>query len=365
MMAALAFLFVFCVGAVGYWLLRKVHFPNPGLLGAMVATGTLNIVGWYPHFATGHVSFAASAVIGIMLGRQVTRDILVKIRSLALPVFIHTAGMLLLSLLAGFFLYHVLKGSNVSIGTALISGTAGGLTEMILFGLSIHADVGVIAFIQLVRICLFLAMIPHVLHLDRWLSSDQTSPAVATSPNISPSLAEAGPLQPTDKATFTRTTYIPLVLLAIAGAWTGNYLGVPAGAMLGSMLACGSFALLIGREYSFDNRIRLLAQIALGAIMGQRITPEMISLLEALIFPALLSTGIMFVGCMGLAFLMHKTTGFGLATCFLCSAPAGLSQAALVADEVGADPLTATVFHTARLVGIVAFYPWLILPFLD
>ena len=355
-MSLLAFLFVFCVGALGYWLLRKAHFPNPGLLGAMVATGTLNIAGWYPSFATWPVSFAASAVIGIMLGRQITRGILAKVRKLALPVLVHTTGMLLLSLLAGFFLYHTLKGSGVSLGTALVSGTAGGLTEMILFGLSIHADVGVIAFVQLARICLFLALIPYILRLNqRGPNTQADTPASQSGPGNG--LANGNGKFPT-------IAYIPLVFLAVAGAWTGNALHVPAGAMLGAMLACGGFALFIGKEYSFDSRIRLLAQIALGAIMGHRITPEMIALLEALIFPALLSTGIMIVGCTALAFFMHKLTGLGLVTCLLCSAPAGLSQVALHADEAGADPLTATVFHTARLVGIVAFYPWIIWPFL-
>ena len=381
-MSVLAFLFVFCVGAAGYWLLRKAHFPNPGMLGAMVSTGTLNLVGWYPSFATWPVSFAASVVIGIMLGRQITRGILAKIRKLALPVLVHTTGMLLLSLLAGSFLYHSLKDSGVSLATALVSGTAGGLAEMVLFGLSIHADVGVIAFIQLVRICLFLALIPYVLRLSQQTSStsgadSSTATHLHSTSSVLYGLGRLCKLDKLDKSgepdgphslmgrdKFTTSTYIPLILLAIAGAWAGDTLHVPAGAMLGSMLACGGFALIIGKEYSFDSRARLLAQIALGVIMGNRITPEMIALLEALVFPALLSTAIMLVGCVTLTFFMHKLTGLGLVTCFLCSAPAGLSQVILHADEAGADSLTATVFHTARLVGIVAFYPWIIFPFL-
>jgi uncharacterized membrane protein AbrB (regulator of aidB expression) len=76
----------------------------------------------------------------------------------------------------------------------------------------------------------------------------------------------------------------------------------------------------------FDVKLRYIAQIGLGLAMGQRISPSFTALLGSLF------------------------------------APAGLSQIGAFTEEVGADPFTASVFHTARIVGIVSLYPWIVLP---
>ncbi len=54
-------------------------------------------------------------------------------------------------------------------------------------------------------------------------------------------------------------------------------------------------------------------------------------------------------------------SGWDILTCLLCTAPAGLSQITVFAEEIGADSFTASVFHTVRILSIVSIYPWLVL----
>ena len=91
---------------------------------------------------------------------------------------------------------------------------------------------------------------------------------------------------------------------------------------------------------------------------------NVVSLLSNLFLPALVITLIMLAGCTLLAFILHRTSGWDFATCLLCSAPAGLSQASVFAEELGVDSFTASVFHTVRIVGIVSLYPWIVMPML-
>jgi membrane AbrB-like protein len=153
-----------------------------------------------------------------------------------------------------------------------------------------------------------------------------------------------------------------MIPLAFAAGALASWLKVPTGAMIGAIAAGGGMALLLGRQYKFDDRLRIVAQIGLGLVTGNRITSEFIEQLGTLLVPTLVVTLVMLAGCVMMALLLYNTTEWSLTTCLLCAAPAGLAQIASYAEEIGADSLTASVFHTARLVGIVTLYPWLILP---
>jgi len=131
--------------------------------------------------------------------------------------------------------------------------------------------------------------------------------------------------------------------------------------MLGAMLASGCFAIFLKRSYCYDTRLRIAAQIGLGVVMGQRMTYAVVSQLGQILVPALATTAVMLVGCIALAFLLRKLSGWDILTCLLCTAPAGLSQITVFAEEIGADSFTASVFHTVRILSIVSIYPWIVL----
>ncbi|MDR2529118.1 MAG: AbrB family transcriptional regulator [Synergistaceae bacterium] len=344
---AAAFCLTFAVGAGGYFLFRLLRIPNPALLGSMAATGAMNAMGLYPSFNTRLVAFVSNVAIGVMIGQQIDRTVARRMARAIVPVAIQTAGMLLLSLTCGLVMRLT---SNVDLATSLISGAAGGITEMIVFGVSIDAQVSVIAFVQLFRVVVFLALIPYLaIVAEKITGVSRASRGTETAQKTSP-------------AFFAKGDYLKLVPLAFAGGAFAAWLNVPTGAMLGAMFAAGGMALFWGRKYKFNERLRFAAQIGLGLVTGERITPQIAAQLGNLFLPAVAVTLVMLAGSTLLAVLLYKTSDWGLTTCLLCAAPAGLSQIVSFAEDVGADPLTTSVFHTARIVGIVSFYPWIVLP---
>ncbi|MDR1482516.1 MAG: AbrB family transcriptional regulator [Synergistaceae bacterium] len=347
-----AFCLVYALGSVGFVVFKFLRIPNPALLGSMFATGALNIAGYYPRLSTRLISFIANAMIGVMIARQIDGTVLRHMRTLFRSVLIQTIGMLALSLACGGAMYAICgtaAGGKISLSTALISGAAGGITEMTVFGMSVNADVAVIALIQLFRVVTALTLIPYLSIIGEKMggrkknktSSDRALPK------------------------FSRGDYALLALCSMTGAVIGFWLKVPTGTMLGAMIASGAVAISINKRYGFDVKLRYIAQIGLGLAMGQRISPDFTALLGSLLIPALIITALMLVGSTLLAILLYKTTDFDLTTCLLCSAPAGLSQIGAFAEEIGADPFTASVFHTARIVGIVTIYPWIVLPLIS
>ncbi|MDR1377601.1 MAG: AbrB family transcriptional regulator [Synergistaceae bacterium] len=343
-----AFCVAFMVGAVGYFVFRLLRVPNPALLGSMVATGALSVTGLYPPLNTRPVSFVANVLIGISIGRQIDRAVAKRMLRMIMPVAIQTVGMLLLSLICGLSMRLM---SGLDLATSLISGAAGGIAEMVVFGMSIDASISVIAFVQLFRVVTFVALIPYLALVAEKITG------ISQESRSSNNAAKG-----TSLAFFAKQDYLKLVPLAFVGGAFAAWLKIPTGGMLGAMLVGGGLALLWGKRYRFDDRIRLMAQIGLGLVTGERITPQIAEQLGALFVPAIVVTFVMLLGCTLLAILLYKTSDWSLTTCLLCAAPAGLSQIASFAEEVGADPLTASVFHTARIVGIVTLYPWIVLP---
>jgi membrane AbrB-like protein len=232
--------------------------------------------------------------------------------------------------------------------TALLSGTAGGISEMSAFGISINADAVAIALIQLFRVVIFLTVIPYLSLLVRRLGIGSTTGNNKILPASSPVF-------------FSRGDYFKLAAAAFGGAWAFNRMGVPTGAMMGTMLACGACVIYLGRSYKYNSNIRYVAQVGLGMIMGQRVSARTFTLLTDLLLPVVVATAVMLTGCVLMAVFLHWMSGWDFSLCLLCSAPAGLSQITAFAEEIGADSLTISIFHSVRIISIVSIYPWIIM----
>lgn len=348
----LAFWVTFSAASLGYYFFRCIHFPAAPLLGSMAATGVLGFTELVPSFDTGLLTFICATVLGINLGKQIRRDILARVLASAKPVAIHAGGMLLTSLFCGYFLYVLMKQeeNELSLASALLCTSAGGVTEMTLLGVSLGANVMIIFLFQLVRQVTFLSLIPYSAKAAR-LFGDGRDKAVQL-------LSDLRRLP-----SYKRIDYVFLVVVATVGGYLGYSLGIPAGTLFGSMTCSGIFTLFLKKQYVLDVKIRLAAQIGLGIIMGQGIEINLSELVTTFLIPMCLVTLAMILCCLLLAFLLYKTTDYDLNTCLICSAPTGLSQIAVLAEEEEADVLTATLFHVARVISIVGIYPWVIMCF--
>lgn len=342
---AIAFFVTFAIGVVGCFLFKILKIPNPALLGAMFSTSILSVFGYYPSFPLRPISFCANVAIGIMLGKQFNRTLLTHISRLLLPVISAATGLILLSLLCGCTFY---KLTDVDLKTALIATSAGGITEMVVFGMSMDANLPIIACVQVFRVVIFLTVIPFIALFDKEQSERLKKE------NLIKEKYDA-------RNWFYKSDYIFLLAISFLLGAMATYYRVPAGAMLGAMLGAGSYSFFINRRYYCSLRIRHLAQIGLGLVMGRRMTSETVLQLTYILIPTVITAFIMMIGCFLLAIIIKKISKMDILTCLLCVSPAGLSQIAVFAEEIGVDSLTASVFHSIRIMAIVSLYPWIIL----
>ena len=60
------------------------------------------------------------------------------------------------------------------------------------------------------------------------------------------------------------------------------------------------------------------------------------------------------------AWLIQRWTSMDMITALFASAPGGVTDMALIAEDMGADSVKVTGMHTVRLIGVISLYPALI-----
>ncbi|MBN1333008.1 MAG: AbrB family transcriptional regulator [Synergistales bacterium] len=338
--------YLFILGIIGWKLFVFLRFPAPDMLGALFMGSIIGMFGLQLAFPTNEITFVSKLVIGSFIGLKVNRPILREMRKIFLPAILVSFWMLILSISSGFLLAWV---TRLSLGTALLGSSTGGLTEMALLGISLGEDQVSITFLQLFRVVFFLVFMPFI------ASCVNTRHA----PKEGHSLPEED-IPDLHEAEISYNNYIGgirLALTAIAGGLTGRILGIPAGDLLGSMFGVGICNVLWGGFSRVQPNLRVLARIGVGLAISREVTRETIMMLSSMLLPVSVLAIVMILAGILLSLILYRITNWNYSTCLLASSPAGLTQMSMIAEEVGADPLVVSVLHTVRLVSVFTVLP--------
>jgi len=324
----------------------------------------LAILGYHLPFPSNPITLASKLILGCYLGSMVDRSTLHQLRKVLIPAGIVSFWMLALSLVSGYILYKV---SNLSIETAFLGSTAGGIAEMAILGLAFHADTVTITILQLFRVLLFLVAMPFVARWKVGRTKYSAPPPLAQeSVNLPHPPLHSPPPSSARQDPVNRSfgSFILLVTATLIGGFLGKFLGIPAGDMLGALFGVGTVNTLFGDLPTVPPLLRNYARIAIGLAMAEQLTPETLERLSTLILPIGLLGLLMVASGILLSRILQRVTGWDTGTCLLVSSPAGITQMSIIAEEVGADPLIVSVLHTARLLSILTVLPFLFRLFL-
>lgn len=144
--------------------------------------------------------------------------------------------------------------------------------------------------------------------------------------------------------------------VGIIGSIVMEKLRVPAGAMIGALISTALFNIFFGRAYS-PALIKLLVQGVAGGLIGQRISMKDIREIKDIIKPSIIFLLGILVICFGMGFLSWKTTILDLPTSLVAFMPGGLTEVAVVSDELGADITQATTLQLIRYLFAIIILP--------
>lgn len=389
---------LFAAGLTGWAVFKKLNFPAPEILGPIVLIGTLRALQVDLPQAPSFLFPAAQVVIGVFIGSMLDKNAVRELKSMIPAIVIIVAWSTSLIIIIGFLL---MRYSSLDLQTALLSTSVGGLPEISVLAVASNANIAVIIVMQMVRMLLTVAFFPFlikrlqekkdiipgkkltgnqvgggnslfkVVENDQKDNSGNTEQAKIQQPagkRLSPeTLREMAGLfikklnsrknQLTIHGSLFR--FISTLGVATAGGLMLNYLQVPAGLMVGSTL----FVTLVSTAgmpiYKVPKIAFRLLIITIGINLADNIVPETLSTLARLEFvlPIIIVTATIFASSLGIAYLIHRITGWDYSTCILASAPGGFTVMTALAIQQGLDPFRVSILHVCRLISIKMLLP--------
>lgn len=151
-----------------------------------------------------------------------------------------------------------------------------------------------------------------------------------------------------------------LHIAGFTGALIARRLKVPAGALIGSMLAVVLCSITTGYGEAYPADLRIVIQIVSGLIIGSRFTRSDIALFRRVGLPALVFVSMLLFLNVVFAVWMEHASSLSLVTSFFACAPGGVSDLALVAADFGADLERVSLLQMFRFIFVISFFPPLV-----
>ncbi len=149
------------------------------------------------------------------------------------------------------------------------------------------------------------------------------------------------------------------MLVVAAGAMLFERLQVPAGALIGGMVAALVLNLTTSDMPALPEWARFASFAALGWMLGHQFTRETLATLQKALLPIVIVV-VTLLGAALVVALALQRLGLDPATAFLSATPAGISQMAALSVDVGADSSVVVATHLVRVITVVTIAPFVV-----
>lgn len=336
------------IAASGSWLFYRLKIPAGALIGAIIFSATFNIftdMGAFPAF----MKTALQAIAGAFIGQRVTRKDLGELKQTLRAGILMFICMTVYTLLVGKLLSAV---TELDLPTALVSAMPAGLSDTAIISGDLGADSTQTTVIHTVRTLFAILLLPQLaFRVCEYLTKNKDA--------LEQERAAARKLdaKPAELRT-ARNVLITLVLAECFGV-LGKLSGIPAGALTFAVFAVAAQNIAKGTAY-LPKSLKLAAQCLMGIIVGLGVTMEDVQNMGLLIKPIILVL-ICTTACNYIcAFLMHKLCRLDISTSLFGSIPAGVSDMALIATDLGGDAPKVGVLQLVRYIGLFSVMPLII-----
>ena len=124
--------------------------------------------------------------------------------------------------------------------------------------------------------------------------------------------------------------------VSAAAGYLGKLSGMPAGALLFSMIGSAGFNITSG-QHTMPKPVKQAAQILAGALIGVTMTLEAVIGLKSILVPLAVIMLRYFVFNLLIAFLLLHFRQFDAVTAFFSCMPGGAADICLIVEDMGGD----------------------------
>ena len=159
--------------------------------------------------------------------------------------------------------------------------------------------------------------------------------------------------------------FLPIFFFGLVGGFAAFVIGVPMPFMLGGILGSAGFVLWYERTDKklpkLSRWVRLVSMSVIGAMIGSRFSPELLTLLPQFWISGLALIPFILLAHAGNYAIMRKLGGYEKLDAYFAALPGGIIDSAALAEEAGADLRVVTTQHFIRIILVVTSVPLLFL----
>lgn len=330
------------VGYLGYCIAKKLNVPSAPMIGSMVAVGLFNVLFDYAYMPTT-VKIFTQGIAGTFIGMRMQVDDLKNGKRLIKPILLLCFLLTVNTFVCGFII-HIFCGFDLM--TSLLACVSGGVTDISLAAMDLNADSAVVAILQTSRMVSTLAFFPSWIVF--FTGKDENAQVIKEQ--------EAKMDKTVDKK--VEKTLISLSL-AFVFSYIGKKMGIPAGSLVFAMF--GIMILNCTTKFVFvEKNIRTIGKVLAGALVGATINKNTILAIPRLILPIFLLLSGYFIVNLIYGEIISRKQIMDKRTAMFAACPAGASDMAMIAGDLGADLAKIGLIQVIRLVYAVAIMPQLI-----
>lgn len=141
-------------------------------------------------------------------------------------------------------------------------------------------------------------------------------------------------------------------------------LKIPAGAIIGSMLAVIAVKLSLNSNWELPKYYGFIIQVMIGILVGAAFHPALLQTFYKLLIPVIVSSVILVATGLIIALIFHKLGFMDVGTGYLGTSPGAMSVLIVLADSTKDNTAIVTCFHLFRVIFVVLTAP-LILKFIS
>lgn len=336
------------VAAAGSFLFYRLKIPAGALIGAIIFTAVFHIatgMGAFP----GIMKTVMQAIAGAFIGQRITRRDIRELRRTLV------AGAVMFLFMIGYTLVvgHLVNTmTELDLPTALVCSMPAGLSDTAIISADLGANATQTTVVHTIRTLFAILLLPQLaFQICKKLEGEEANPQAE--------LAASRRIGYKPSETRTVKNMIITFLLAEGAGLLGKFSGIPAGAMTFAIFVVAAFNIKSSRAY-LPKRVKLVAQCIMGTIVGLGVTAEDVRDMPALVRPIVIVLVCTLCCNYICAFLMHKLCKLDASTSLFGSIPAGVSDMALIATDLGGDAPKVAVLQLVRYIGLFTIMPILI-----
>ena len=333
------------IGIAGAVVAEKLHFPAPWMLGSLIGVAVFSVLTDFSYMPSW-VKVATQTIAGAFVGCRFTRKNIKTLYHLIVPAIIQLSLMLISCIAIGTLVYKI---SDFDYITSALSTSPGGIVDTTLIGLDLGANTAVISLLHTVRLTCAVSIFPAIMI------------KIVKKLGMMPEPEELEEEKTEEKKNRWEPKWLAIAFgVAAIGGAIGKITGVPAGVLTFSMVSVALLNIFTGKVV-LPPGFRKGAQVFSGALIGTGISMAMILQLKSIVLPVIvLIVGFFFMNLM-IALILHKLFKIDMLSAFFASTPGGVTDLALMIDELGGRPSIVSILQISRLMTAIAVYPTLVI----